>query len=510
MRTTKAPCMRKGFTKGKFAASSVCFLLSNTVLAGFVADRLDPETLSNLASTYSDPKQNCAILLENVSRTEFQETVRDLDLKKFSFRTTLAEMDELWRLPPGTIELAGTTNKKFETQFYLWTQPWSASLFPFENIRRFSFDHRSRTISYERLSEQILTKEYQEALAIRRKEVLATRDPPIEIADAKLVVLCGIYGKLRSLNACVKSLRTILVDMLPRGSNLALIEDTFRFLSDPKRLEGIRIAAEKIRDLVQADELPNTRMFSLLENAFLGANFSAKEAYEVAWEFMGIYSASGANISQRIDQLLDKVLKRVSMGSDGNTDIASLFETIALGSSVLDARMWKKADTFFSMPENVASTIENAKPYHFWGAAYHARKNTILHGSPSGASSAAWLAQLGYQMQARTAGRDPERAFKTAAFSVANNKIRLDLAYAANGTEFGSLSISKAAREHFDVDATLRVLLENGENLRAMEQMESVDMSGPGAVRYWTRWRRIFAPESAILYVRRKLGRTAN
>jgi hypothetical protein len=100
-------------------------------------------------------------------------------------------------------------------------------------------------------------------------------------------------------------------------------------------------------------------------------------------------------------------------------------------------------------------------------------------------------------MKSTTAGRDPVRAFSREAFEGANNKIRLDLAYASNGAVFGAESVNQLTANTFSVDRTLRTLLNEGENLAPLSIEEASKVIEGNGIEFWNRWNRIFAPKKA-------------
>lgn len=211
---------------------------------------------------------------------------------------------------------------------------------------------------------------------------------------------------------------------------------------------------------------------------------------------MGIYSSGGANLGSRVKAVIPTDWTS-TMESLRNT-LSDVFAEVALGAAVLDGRYLEVSGRFSSFPSNIVSKIDNAKPYHFWGAAYLARKNSIRFGAPAAAAQAAWLSHLGYQISATTTGRDPARAFFESAFGTANNKIRLDLAYAANGAHFGAQSIINLSDRTFDVNQTLQSLLRKGEDLKPLKLDQALALVAQNSVYTWLRWKRIFAPEAAM------------
>lgn len=321
-------------------------------------------------------------------------------------------------------------------------------------------------------------------------------------SEATFHALCGFHTRIWEVSNCVSALKQILSDMMPTNVGLepiTLINEFGKFLSDarnyPVLIDVNRDLHVLIQGLNQSKEIEaGLDLFGLVERNYRKHRFNQKDAYDRTWEFLGIYSTSGGNIAARSAQLLGESLP--------GYQVSELLGFFAVSSGVLDAELFFRGRPLFSIPTHVQSTVHTGKPYHFWMSAYLARKNVVLGRSKAGSATAAWLAQLGYQMKSTTVGRDPKRALVTPAFGVANNKIRLDLAYASNGAIFGARSANALSGARYSVDETLRVLLGSGEDLPPLDEKAAVALVDGNGIGLWNRWTDIFGPRSAFRFVK--------
>ncbi len=336
-----------------------------------------------------------------------------------------------------------------------------------------------------------------ETLSKRKKHFEGRRRTDLT-SEATFHALCGFHGRIWEVPSCVSSIKQILSDMMPTNTGMepiTLIDEFTEFLSDARNYAVLLTINHELDAIIQglrrSEELEGgLDLFQVVERSYRSHGFSGKEAYDRAWKFLGIYSTSGGNIASRAAQLLGNSLHEYRI-----SDLLSLF---AVSSGVLDAELFFRGRALFSLPSGVQSTVHTGKPYHFWMSAYLARKNVLLDRTEGGAATAAWLAQIGYQMKSTTVGRDPKRALVTPAYGVANNKIRLDLAAASNGAVFGSRSANALSAGRYSVDDTLRTLLASGEDLSPLDEKAAAALVEANGFGLWNRWTDIFSPYEAF------------
>ncbi|MCM0607148.1 MAG: hypothetical protein KA715_13745 [Xanthomonadaceae bacterium] len=254
---------------------------------------------------------------------------------------------------------------------------------------------------------------------------------------------------------------------------------------NPVMIEGIRLMTLEIFEKIKTGSLTRSSDFFLdMQSNMKKAGATDDEAYQYSWEALAILSTGGPNINLRLRGFS-------SSFKDTRKYTGIFFQILALGVSVLDASAQIRFQQLYSIPKNVKISFDNSKPYHFWMTAFHARKTS--------SALAAWLSQLGYQFKSTTIGRDPKRAFIVDAFGDENNKIRLDLALAAQGAAFGSESQKSLSTAEYNADIALKALITSGDNLTPLATVGEAEglFQGTGLAA-WLRWLAIFAPGSAF------------
>jgi hypothetical protein len=318
--------------------------------------------------------------------------------------------------------------------------------------------------------------------------------------------ICAQYGILNALK-CSEALEYIIDLMKPYETELffwnqrvsaiiSMPETITTYLRDVRNHEAVRRTASKIWDWVgDGSRVAPTDVFSALQSDFRAVGFSEADAYERTWQTLGIYATRGANIGELVFHFMH--------GLGDAEAVAGSFAILGHGMGVLDARALKQGLPMFSFPKNIETEIDTSKPYYFWLTAYLAREASRKFGSIEGAMDAVWISQLGYQMKSTTNGRDPVRAFIVDPFDPANNKIRMDLAYAAAGSVYGARSVKSAFSGRFSINDGFRELLEKGDPLEKLSEAEANALwAGMGKDGFF-RWKRIFNPDVVMdLYQR--------
>jgi hypothetical protein len=494
--------------------------------------RLEKE-LSDLASAAKDgPNGFCKLLFVPVQDVKaVRKNIETIDLKEFAKNTVESGQEEALDLPIGSFEkserdlLSGKETEDDFTEdlrYHINSKSrtaWELSLIPREAHRRVGLlsdfilnslgvmDTRRVPAWLERSVKKFKTSEVENALQevaenLKKFEYEDPKALTSKLTHVELGVLCAQYGLL-SVGDCVKSLNHILGLMKPyhaqvRFGELAaqaivtMPEYIANFLGDWTNHEALRRAAEKMWGWVaKKDHVPNTNFFDLVASEYRALGLPEAEVIDRTWRFMSIYSTRGANIGPTIAAFTPP-------GGD-SVPIAGIFAILAHGTGILDARGLRLKQPMFSYPKGVRSTVDNSKPYHFWLSAYLARVSGGAVKNPEAGKDAAWIAQLGYQMKSMTNGRDPNRAFVVDPYDAANNKIRLDLTYAAAGAHYGKNSLEKKPKEViYDIDAGFKHLLLAGDPLKPVTADEAVKLwDGLGRDGYF-RWRRIFNPDAVL------------
>lgn len=319
-------------------------------------------------------------------------------------------------------------------------------------------------------------------------------DPEFQTAKKFAWLLCGYYSPLDTFS-CAKALKYQLDLSRPSG-DVAYPALYNEVLHDRKAISGIFLVADRIKRLVNSGNLPSTRLFEDLETAYrkLGDDtFSAKER---AWNVMGLFATGGANTASRIRNYFERTQ---------NTDlVSSAILLVTTGTEVLNARTVEH-NFLYSLPRNVISRCDNGKSYHFWMPAYLAHKATSVGISEGPSRLAAWLPEVGYQMMSRSFGRVRERPFTVTWNELGNQKIRLDLAYAAAGAVYGSTD-GDNLQQTINLDVGLSTMLEHATHKKPLSEAEARTLYESKPAKTFLRWTQLFAPKSGYDAIRQSAG----
>jgi hypothetical protein len=201
------------------------------------------------------------------------------------------------------------------------------------------------------------------------------------------------------------------------------------------------------------------------------------------FKLFAIYATNGPNTPYYISRFITDKTQNLYYG----------IGVISTGITVLNSRSMTTGHPY-AYPAQVHSTCDNGKPYHFWMAAYLARRVAIETGDSEAGKIAAYLSEVGYQMRSLAGGRQPDRPFMAKTFDPGNNKIRMDLAWGGAGVNFGVSTLSKS-KKGFDVDAALKKMLGAAVVMEplAWDKVSSL-WSGTGYEGY-DRWTDLFQPK---------------
>jgi hypothetical protein len=238
--------------------------------------------------------------------------------------------------------------------------------------------------------------------------------------------------------------------IMTQREDLTLIPTTLEVLTNSKYADGLRKAALKISDRADRGGAPSGSFFGDIRDSFLQSGISPAEATEMTWNVMGVLATGGPNLINRLHRYI---------GGWPLDPIELALSTIACTLPLLDAR--SAGTHLYSYPENIQTTCSSAKPYHFWMSAFLARTLVRQGYAPDTATASTYIMQKFYQAFSDSGSRKPTRAFTVDTFDAFNNVMRMDLSYAAAGAQFGARSANGAFQGHLDVDAGIRVSIQN-------------------------------------------------
>ncbi len=335
--------------------------------------------------------------------------------------------------------------------------------------------------------------------AINDKDTASNRADLLDQVSSKLDLLCLKYTVLHA-EGCSKSLKLILKTMVPDESTTMSQGVMARgvvdqVVSDPSYVQGAGKAALIIMDRVKNKSLDGDLLTDITQ-AFLSSGLSQADAEDHAWNLIAVWATRGPNI------------KILNLLYADKSEIMPFYGTllaldmISSAAPYLDQLRIESGKSPYSY-QGVQTTCSYGKPYHYWMSAWLTRKFGIETGSPIGAMYAAYISELGYQMRSTTAGRDPNRAFMTDTFGSANNKIRIDLAFASAGAVYGMEVASKKAISSKNIDQAILKLMKNAVKRPVMDLKDAQKEWAGLGLKGFLRWDEIFSPTSALNFFRK-------
>lgn len=357
---------------------------------------------------------------------------------------------------------------------------WNGSMYPSYDVRLQSYKRSISSKTVDFMSEEDTAAKFQ---SFMKMDIDHEKD--LKKEDLAKSILCAQYGPL-NIKYCTSALNSIVELMNPAGG-LTLISLLQNMLKDDDYNKASTLIASKIDSKISKGQTAVGDWYSDVYESFLSLGLKPEEAEEKSYNLIGIISSRGPNI-----------FKLWPFFTSKNAQFYNSMVAISTGIGVLNS-VSSKDGHLYSYPPNVKGYCDNGKPYHFWMSAFLARKMTQKTGNRKAAISATYLTQLAYQMKSGSYGRDPARSFTVDTFSSANNKIRLDLAYASAGAVYGaSVAEKKNLKKNINVDEGMKKLLENADAKEILSQKEAENMWQGFGVKAYLRWRDIFSPDSSL------------
>lgn len=340
----------------------------------------------------------------------------------------------------------------------------------------------------------------ERALAILQKmqnsNSMEAKSPSLN-DEATKAIFCVKEAIFRIIT-CVKGLdliaaKTKVIHPAGYGLTFSNIDLWKKIYSSNKYDEGLRLVALKIADRVKNKIPAKANIFDDLQESFLASGLGKADAREAAIDTLGLVSNGGPNTLRRAVKVgLEYSQKSLALGFIGN----------AL--AYLDIKKQESSGSLYSYPSDVVAKCDNAKPYHFWMAAYLGKELKKSGFSDEDAESTVYLANQGYHLkrdigyvQRNTSGDPtPQGPSKNAIltrspFDPAHQIARTDLAYAAAGAVFGARDGKLAV----NVDNIILKLIENASVETPLSKQEALALSIPES---YLRWSKIFSPGTAL------------
>jgi hypothetical protein len=302
-------------------------------------------------------------------------------------------------------------------------------------------------------------------------------------------LLCADQGAITDSFACVDAIKKVVAVMAPVG-DVTLFNLLKKIFLDVRYSNAAIHLATTIETKILLGGQPSG---DLLTDAIASTRASGfgSQSEDAAFEILAFYSSNGPNSAGYTHTWTSKE----------NAGFYYGLTVLGTGITVLNSRSMSSGHPY-SYPPSVASTCDNGKPYHFWMTAYLARLLTHDMAHPRSVRTAVYITSVGYQMMSTSSGRDPSLPYKLKSDAPQNQKIRMDLAYAAAGAEFGALAGSRTLKATesttISVDQSLRNLLKNAAPLSALTEEEVQDLWSGTGISAYRRWMKIFNPIKAM------------
>jgi hypothetical protein len=380
--------------------------------------------------------------------------------------------------------------------------PWIFSLYPDSKVNKIGYTRKLTKrgmYSFEGESEikdflgdiKNGAARYQTKLvSIQHKNIKdLLNDPPDQSADfkqseASMLAVCATYSVLHA-RKCAESLVKISTLMSPR-SNIMIVPIMDKVLSDSSYQAGSAKAALKIMDRVKNGNI-NGNLFDDIKSSFKEVGLKDLDAEDHAWNLIAVWAARGPNTD---------FLMPYSNHNNYHT-ILSL-DVISSAIPYLDSLAIENGLSAYSYPPTVKTKCSYGKSYHFWMSAFLTREISKQTGDPVGAMYAAYLAEIGYQMKSKTNGRDPARVFMVDAHDVANNKLRIDVAFGSAGAVYGMQIASNKSLGTLQIDDAISEMIKNSNEKTKLNRIEADKLwTGTGMEGYF-RWKSIMAPDAGL------------
>jgi hypothetical protein len=289
----------------------------------------------------------------------------------------------------------------------------------------------------------------------------------IEISLTERLAACAYLSPLESLS-CSSALARVAEVMAPAWMGEGQVTAIGAFqnaATNPKLTEGLRLAVLALHSRWKEGKVsPDANLFEDIHGAFLSSGLSASEAEDAAWDTLAALSVGGPNMAVRFDTLYLSMI-----GSNPNA-----FALSALGEMIpfLDSqKMRGEPPAVYSLPAGYSFPCDSGKTYHFWMAAYLARR-LGREGYAEGASRAAiYASNVGYQAMGRSAG--VTSLLKVPSLSPTDVGIRIDLNLAAAGARFGSRR--PKAGDKFSVGRAFQQSLRDGSKGKSVAEILAGD-----------------------------------
>lgn len=223
-----------------------------------------------------------------------------------------------------------------------------------------------------------------------------------------------------------------------------------KILTDAAATEGLRRAALKMLEMEKKGVPSGSNAFDDIKKSFEEAGLTSKEANDKAWDTMAALASAGPNFAKRWSR--ESLGHRMDIKNINDNPNAFALQVIAEAMPKLDTtKSSHQNGALYSLPNGINFPCDIGKSYHFWMTAYLARNLTQSGSDPKSASSSAYIADLGYQMNRESFAGSSLNMNSVERFGSTENGLRMDLVLAAGGAKFG---VADAQNKKYSADLT--------------------------------------------------------
>lgn len=401
---------------------------------------------------------------------------------------------------------------------------WSIALMPKLEFKKQAYELNEQAILdfdhfdlYPKYPTPELKKQYfQKINKIIDKYAYTTFAAQSSAADWKIKAFCSME-KLLNSDECFQLLTWARDQFAPRGRGVDIIDVDLwrRVVASDNYDKGLLKTLESFQNREEFTGQEN--IFSDLKKSFIQTGMTDNKAENAAWDILGFISNQGSSISAHMSMVDNADENKNIFGGINLSPKAKLIGQIAAAMVYQDYLNNQKGLPLYSYPANIKTACDSYKPYHFWMSAFIARE--IVRNfkvSPRSAAAAAFMTEKGYQINRDIAGDGGKQnkvtsVFGYGAFDPVHQVIRIDLAYAAVGAQFGAESLLRKNKIYDfqkSMDALLRgsgeMMLEEDVKKNAPKQSLFRSVSNffggyPERLNNYIQWNSIFQADQAFL-----------
>ncbi len=449
--------------------------------------------ISRAMLTYQSTARFCSETTTNLHREDYLGRKGPSD-QTYEQYLVNPERSKLWNENVWAEGLSPTEkvrNKVFNRMFYNRQPPLLALRGP-QQLSNFLSSAPAGNIQAPSVEQRAISSQDRESLFL--SEVGISK----EVLSSGFLGLCGFISAAKTV-ACAAHAEKAFEWVRPNALT-SLPDLCSKVTSDTKYEAGLRRAAQKIIQLAKSGSFAQQHLYDDLYSSFKESGSSDADAEENTWDVLGVLSTAGPNIQDRLDAF------------PGGSEVSKVaLAAIAQSIPILDQRSFQSGHPY-SYPKELVTHCNNGKPYHFWMAAYLARRLSKTFGDADASRAAAFVLSEAYEMRKTGAGRDPVRIFREAPLADYANMMRIDLAYTSAGSAYGAGSNDKvSSKKEINVDLAVKQILLNARYESPLPSQEAdriwgYDSSKPvynidtklfHSARAFLRWKKIMSPKSA-------------